>query len=175
MRELLRLRGEVALLRHDRAELAKLMKENARLRGSLPAATESGAKTEHLSQEEEAAKQVGIAKLNFLALGSMRSKNTPRKIRDRCPQLLIRRGVSCRRISTAQWTRTSLRSFTAVPCNKSRVQKPTNRLFWPRCGSPTLVFLHPQADSVPLAVRFISASLRCLETVPSLPRGGCKI
>ncbi len=65
MHELLRLRGEVALFRHDRAGLAKLMEENARLRGSLLAATESGAKTEHLSQEEEAAKQVGIAKMNF--------------------------------------------------------------------------------------------------------------
>jgi len=64
--EVLRLRGEVASLRRDRSDLAKLTEENARLRQRLlAAANETKEDAERLTPEQEAAKQVGIAKLNF--------------------------------------------------------------------------------------------------------------
>src|SRR6266404_5285712 len=64
--EVLRLRGEIASLRRDRADAAKLTEENARLRQRLlAAANETKEDAERLTPEQEAAKQVGIAKLNF--------------------------------------------------------------------------------------------------------------
>src|SRR5258707_8667213 len=61
----LRLGGEVASLRRAQADLTKLKDENLSLRGRLLAATDNGARTERLSPEQEAAKQAGIAKMNF--------------------------------------------------------------------------------------------------------------
>jgi len=64
--EMLRLRGEVASLQRDWSDLAKLTEENAGLRKRLlAAANETKENTDRLTPEQEAAKQVGIAKLNF--------------------------------------------------------------------------------------------------------------
>jgi hypothetical protein len=70
--EVLKLRGELAALRRDLADTAKLAQQNLQLHQQIRALTESKSTTDAtdepkpLSEAEKAAKQFGVTKMNFM-------------------------------------------------------------------------------------------------------------
>ena len=83
--ELLRLRGEVTQLRRRQSELEKLKEENAALRGRLLAAADSANRADERAQEEDGAKQVGIAKLNYTRVWLQAFRNFAEQNQGRMP------------------------------------------------------------------------------------------
>jgi hypothetical protein len=63
--EVVKLRGEVSQLRRERIESDKLKEENVNLRARVLAAADSSRKNDGLTEQQAAAKQIGIAKLNY--------------------------------------------------------------------------------------------------------------
>jgi hypothetical protein len=70
--EVLKLRGELAALRRDLADTAKLAQENLQLQQQIRAITENKSTTDAtdepkpLSEAEKATKQIGLTKMNFM-------------------------------------------------------------------------------------------------------------